>query len=117
MAPAMTAPNWSPRSPNLNVATSATSTTSATTPASGQSIPDFSSTIVPSVLQPQHIEHRVKPGRAALAPLHRLQGTTRKDHAVGRLVHELDALVGAGEDHAVFARDRAAAQDRKADVP
>ena len=45
-----------------------------------------------------------------------LQRAAREDHAVPRLVRQLDALVGAGKNHAVLARDIAAAQRRKADL-
>src|ERR1700742_1243951 len=66
-------------------------------------------------LQPQHIEHVVEPRRFAADPQRRLQRAAREDHAVRRLVGEFDALVGAGEDHAVLARDIAAAQAGEAD--
>src|ERR1043165_89463 len=68
------------------------------------------------VLQSQHVDHRIKPGRAALAPPGRLERAACKDHAVGRLVRELDALIEPGEDHVVLARDGSAAQDGEADV-
>ena len=45
-----------------------------------------------------------------------MQRAAREDHAVLGLVHELDALGGAGKDHAVFADHAAAAQIRKTDI-
>src|SRR4029077_2725536 len=68
------------------------------------------------VLQSQNIEHRIQSRRLAVDPLRRLERAAREDHAVGRLVGQLDALVRAGKDHAVLARDIAAAQAGKADI-
>src|SRR5437763_9330608 len=69
-----------------------------------------------SILQSQHIQHVVKPRRLAARPERGLERTACEDHAVGCLVRELDPLIGPRKDHAVFARDIAAAQAGKADA-
>src|SRR6185437_10259179 len=68
------------------------------------------------ILEPEHVGHGIKPRLLATRPQRRMQRTTREDHAVLSLVHELDALGRPGENHAVLADHAAAAQRGEADI-
>lgn len=63
----------------------------------------------------QHqIAHAIAAGRLAEQPLGRMQGTPRKDVAVGGAVHQFHPLAQPGELHRVLADDVAGAQAGKA---
>src|SRR5437016_3414210 len=69
-----------------------------------------------NVTEAEDIGHGVKAWRLAARPDGGLERTACKDHAVLCLVHELDPLGGAGEDHVVLADRGSTAQHGEPDV-
>src|SRR5262249_28755262 len=76
----------------------------------------FRSEEFPLFGEAQHVGHGVEARLFAVRPQRRLHRTIREDQAVLGVMRQDEALRGTGEDHAVVARGRAAAQGRKADV-
>src|SRR6266700_49289 len=68
------------------------------------------------ITQAENIGHRIESRFPPPRPQRRLERPAGEDHAVLRLVHELETLGRAGKDHAMVADHGAAAQRRKSDV-
>ena len=64
----------------------------------------------------EHVGHGIESRRLAARPQRRGESAAREDAAVLGPVGKFDALAGAGENHAVIAHNRAAAQARETNI-
>ena len=68
------------------------------------------------LLKSENMLHAIQARRLSQQPFRRPQGASRKGHAIGGAMRDLDALPGGRKDHRVYAQDIAAVQAGKSDA-